>query len=113
MNYVLDDLLNGCENAKILEVLIENPDEELEAKEIARMSQTSLEAVNKYMYHLHPKGIVLFNTKAHKYHSNKDLKTWRLNIKNDTVKALMILEATIVIMGLDKLIEESNKSKSN
>ena len=101
--YVLDDLLNGCPNVRIIEVIIENYDEELTIDGIAEMADVSKEQAIKYIHHLSKKGII-------DYHYKGDF--WTFNKDNDISKALILLEHTIVTLGLEKAIKkEVGRSK--
>lgn len=97
--YVLDNLLNGCPNAKILEVILENYSEELTIEEIAEMSDLSKEQTRTYLRHLGKMGIMDYHEKAGKG------DFWFFNKNHDISKALILLEHTIVTLGLKKAIE--------
>ena len=94
--YVISELLQGCSNAKIIEVILENYDEELTVMEISEMSDVNPEATKTYLNHLEKKNIII-RIRNNVYRFNKD---------NPISKALILLEHQIVATGLEKAIKE-------
>ena len=97
--YVLSELLDGCPNAKIIEVILENYDDELTTMEISRMADVNSEKTKKYLIHLEKKHIVT---------QIKD-NVYKFNKENSISKALVILEHQIVSTGLKKAIKLAEK----
>ena len=99
--YVISELLQGCSNAKIIEVILENYNEELDIPDVARMAGTSEPDTKDYLRHLESKGIV------------KEIRfdiclgpIFKFNHQNPISKALILLEHQIVATGLEKAIKE-------
>jgi len=88
--YVLSELLQGCENAKVIEVILENYDEVFTPTEIDEMADLFSSSYG-YLLHLKSKGIIIqFNT-------TKDGEpVYMFNRENPISKALVLLEHQIV-----------------
>ena len=102
--FVISDLLGGCKNAEILEIILENYDEDLTARELSRMADTTRGHIYKYTRLLVEKGIL---TKT-KRKGGKTL-IYRFNKDNRTAKVLMLLEHELVSSGLKRKIAEMEK----
>ncbi len=104
--YVLSELLNGCENAKIIEVILENYDEELTTTEIDEMADLFSPSYN-YLVYLQKRDII------QRVSTTKDGEpVYKFNKENSISKALVLLEHQIVSTGLEKAIKEYKNDKN-
>ena len=103
--YVISELLQGCPNAKIIEVILENYDEDLTSTEIDEMADVDTPSYN-YLLYLKKKGII----KQVREKENGE-PVYRFNKDNPISKALILLEHQIVSTGLSKAIKEYKKWK--
>lgn len=95
MTYVFFEIFR-CDNAKIIEVIVENYDEELTVMEISEMSDVNPTVTKNCLDHLEKKHIV-DKIRNNVYKFNKD---------NYLSKALVLFEHVIVSEGLKKAIKE-------
>lgn len=98
--YVISELLQGCSNAKIIEVILENYDEELTPTEIDEMAEPAIPSYN-YLLYLKKRGII---KQVRQKESGEPV--YKFNKDNPISKALILLEHQIVATGLSKAIKE-------
>lgn len=98
---MISDLLLGNDNAKTIEILIENNDEWLEPEEIAKMSGNTIDEVYELVMFLMNMGVI----------NESDEEKYKLNMKNPIAKTLFILENTMISEGLKKRLAEMQKER--
>ena len=104
--YVLSELLNGCENAKIIEVILENYNEELTPTEIDEMADLFSPSYG-YLLYLQKKDII------QRVSTTKDGEpVYKFNKDNPISKAIVFLEHQIFSTWLEKAIKEYDNEQA-
>lgn len=98
--FILKKLLGDSYQAKILEVLIENFDEEFTIPEIIEIAETSRGSTYSYIDALVKEGIVFETRKIGR------TQLYQLNMENPATKPLILLEHDLVLSELEKEIPE-------
>ncbi len=104
---LLSNIFHNYYQAKIVEILLENHDEEFSISEIMRMAETAQGSTYKYMKFLNKEGLI------NKTRKIGNVQLYRLNKKNDYIKAFILFEHYLVTTKLDRKIIEKDRIKQN
>lgn len=102
---LLSEIFEEYYQAKIIEVILENYNEEFTTKDIMKMAETSQGSTYKYIQLLVSKGILIGTRKIGK------IQLYRLNLENNFTQAFLLFEHSLVISELDKKIKEKEEKK--
>lgn len=101
----MSELFGEYYQAKIIEIILENYEEEMTIKDIMKMADTSQGSTYQYIKYLVKRGILVESRKIGK------TMLYRLNLENNITKALLLFEHSLVTSELDKriVIDEEEK----
>jgi hypothetical protein len=102
---LLSEIFEEYYQAKIIEVILENYNEEFTTKDIMKMAETAQGSTYKYIQLLVSKGILIETRKIGK------IQLYRLNLENNFTQAFLLFENSLVISELDKKIKEKEEKK--
>lgn len=102
---VMSELFGEYYQAKIIEIILENYEEEMTIKDIMKMAETSQGSTYGYIKFLVDKKILIESRKIGK------TQLYRLNVENNITKALLLFEHNLVTSELDKKIEQTKEEK--
>lgn len=102
---IMSELFGEYYQAKIIEVILENYEEEMTIKDIMKMADTSQGSTYNYIKFLVNKGILIESRKIGK------TQLFRLNFENNITCALLLFEHSLVTSELDKRITLAEKEE--
>lgn len=103
---LLSRIFHEYYQAKIIEILLENHNEEFSISEVMRMADTAQGSTYNYMKFLNKEGLIEETRKI------GNVQLYRLNKKNDYIKAFILFEHYLVTSKLDEKIKEKEKEIS-
>lgn len=101
--FILSKVMGDNYQAKILEVLIENMNDEFTIPEIIEVTRTSRGSAYSYIRSLAKENILIETRKVGK------TQLYKLNLKNSVTKALILLEHDLVLSGLEKQLSKEEE----